>query len=127
MTRSQTLTFERHQWRIVPEQEIPNVEDGIGVAKLFLEHGGMLLSGPAGVGKSFILDYVIQYLEAACPGRRILTMAIRHAAAVLVGGKTVSHYIHKFKAKGGAPRRGTIVIIDEWSEVQLHTWSELIK
>jgi hypothetical protein len=77
------------------------------------------------VCKSFILDYVIQHLELQ--GKKILTMAIRHAAAVIIGGKTVSHYLHKFKAKGGAPRRGTIVVIDEWSEVQLHTWSELIK
>jgi hypothetical protein len=125
MTRSQQLTFDTHEWKIIPEQDIANVENGEGVANLFLEHGGMLLSGPAGVGKSFILDYVIQHLELQ--GKKVLTMAIRHAAAVLIGGKTVSHYLHKFKAKGGAPKRGTIVVIDEWSEVQLHTWSELIK
>ena len=52
MTRSQNLTFEKHQWRIVPEQDIENVDkDGKGVAELFLQHGGLLLSA-AGVGKS---------------------------------------------------------------------------
>jgi len=46
---------------------------------------------------------------------------------MLVGGKTISHYIHKYHAKGGAPASGTVVIVDEWSEVQLHTWTELAR
>jgi hypothetical protein len=54
-------------------------------------------------------------------------MAARHAAAMLVGGKTISHYVHKYHARGGAPAPGTVVIVDEWSEVQLHIWVELAR
>jgi hypothetical protein len=40
-------------------------------------------------------------------------------------GKTIAHYLHKYRGEGGAPKKGTIVIVDEWLEVQLHTWVEL--
>ena len=58
------------------------------------------------------------------PGKHI-AMALRHCTAMLMCGKTIAHYLHKYRRKGGAPKPGTIVIIDEWSEVQLHTWIEL--
>ena len=54
-------------------------------------------------------------------------MALRHAAAMIIGGRTIAHYLQRYRARRGAPPRGTIVIIDEWSEVHLHTWAELAK
>jgi len=44
---------------------------------------------------------------------------------MLVGGKTIQHYLCKYNKKGGAPKAGSIVVVDELSEVQLHTWAQL--
>jgi hypothetical protein len=52
-------------------------------------------------------------------------MALRHCTAMLVCGKTIQHYICKWRRNSPAP--GTILIIDEFSEVQLHTWIELAR
>ena len=52
-------------------------------------------------------------------------MALRHCAAMLVGGKTILHFLCLCARAGGAPRPGTIVVIDECSEIQLHTWAQL--
>ena len=57
-------------------------------------------------------------------GKRFAT-ALRHNTCKLICGKTIAHYLQKYRGKGGAPAPGTIVVIDEWSEVQLHTWAEL--
>jgi hypothetical protein len=46
---------------------------------------------------------------------------------MLIGGKTIQHYLCKYRSKGGAPAPGTIVVLDEMSEVQLHTWTELAR
>ena len=54
-------------------------------------------------------------------------MALRHCTSMLLCGKTISHYLHKYRRTGGAPKAGTIVILDELSEVQLHTWIELAR
>ena len=58
-------------------------------------------------------------LMQTIPGKH-LAMALRHCTAMLMCGKTIAHYLHKYRRRGGAPKAGTIVIIDEWSEVQLH-------
>ena len=52
-------------------------------------------------------------------------MALRHCAAALIAGKTIQHYINKYEKAGGSPRPDTIVLIDESSEIQLHTWAIL--
>jgi hypothetical protein len=44
---------------------------------------------------------------------------------MLVGGKTLQYYLCKCDGKGGAPKRGTIVAVDEISEVQGHTLQRL--
>jgi len=74
--------------------------------------------GPIGVRE------LMKALQETVPGKH-LAMALRHCTAMLMCGKTIAHYLHKYRGRGGAPKKGTIVIIDEWSEVQLHTWVEL--
>ena len=109
------------------EHNIHNVTDGVDIALLFKEHNGLLLTGPAGVGKSWVLRNVKAELQRLLPGTKVLSMALRHAAAMLINGKTIAHYLHVYKAAGGAPPPGTICIVDEWSEVQLHLWVELAR
>ena len=124
--RSMKFEYKPHVWDIHMEDDIPNATNGVEIAKLFHKNGGLLITGPAGVGKSYVLRKLrveLQKLEY----ERQLPMAVRHAAAMLVGGKTISHYVHKYHARGGAPAPGTVVIVDEWSEVQLHTWVELAR
>ena len=122
--RSQDIKFERHVWKILKELEVPNIE---ALVDAFLKHGGLMISGPAGTGKTLGMlgvHALTHALSKRVPGKH-LACALRHCAAMLMCGKTISHYLHKYRSKGGAPRPGTIVVIDEWSEVQLHTWVEL--
>jgi hypothetical protein len=117
--RQQKLTFTRHVWRRLDIEGNADVEQLVARVK---EHNGLLLTGPAGTGKSYTLGFLLQSL----PGRQ-LVMALRHCTAMLICGKTISYFLHKYRRNGGAPAPGTIVIIDEWSEVQLHTWMELAR
>ena len=119
--RSQTLIFIRPQWKTFEEWDVPDVD---ALANLVVEHNGLMLQGPGGVGKTVLLRKLMQVLQQSVPGKH-LAMALRHCTAMLMCGKTIAHYLHKYRLKGGAPKAGTIVIIDEWSEVQLHTWVEL--
>jgi len=41
---------------------------------------------------------------------------------MLVGGKTIQHYICKYAKKGGSPPPGSFVLFDESSEIQLQSW-----
>ena len=122
--RSQNLEFRPHTWRVLQEQEVP---DAVALANLVKEHGGLQLIGAAGTGKSTIVRKLVPELAKLFPGVKVLAMALRHCTAMLICGKTISHYLHKYRRKGGAPKAGTIVVIDEWSEVQLHTWVELAR
>ena len=124
VVRSQEVKFERHKWKTLKELEVPNID---ALVEAFLEKGGLMVSGPAGTGKTLGLlgvHSLMHALSKKVPGKH-LACALRHCAAMLMCGKTISHYLHKYRSKGGAPRPGTIVVIDEWSEVQLHTWVEL--
>jgi hypothetical protein len=112
------------QWEEYQEQEVPNVK---WLADKVLERGGCMITGPPGTGKTLGeigVRELMKCLQQTVPGKH-LSMALRHCTAMLMCGKTISHYLHKYRGRGGAPKKGTIVIIDEWSEVQLHTWVEL--
>ena len=122
--RSQSLEFRRHNWRVLGESD---VADAAALANLVKEHGGLQLIGAAGTGKSRTVRKLVPELAKLFPGVKVLAMALRHCTAMLICGKTISHYLHKYRRKGGAPKAGTIVVIDEWSEVQLHTWVELAR
>ena len=122
--RSQTLEFRMHEWVNLQEWDVP---DANFLADLVIKHGGLMLKGPAGTGKTkgvIGTRNLMTALMAKIPGKH-LAMALRHCTAMLMCGKTIAHYLHKYRRRGGAPKAGTIVIIDEWSEVQLHTWIEL--
>ncbi|NDD63714.1 MAG: AAA family ATPase [Acidobacteria bacterium] len=128
--RSQKLDFRKHVWRVEEEglkgkhADLTLMIDQI--VEWIVEHKGALLSGPAGVGKSTLLKALLGKLKEKIRGKQIV-MALRHCSAMLVQGKTIQHFLFKYRSKGGAPAPGSIVIIDEWSEVQLHTWAELAR
>ncbi|NDD65386.1 MAG: hypothetical protein EBZ36_15640, partial [Acidobacteria bacterium] len=132
--RAQKLTFEKHAWVEYREQDFYDeaAEERVktaglvqALAELFLQHGGLLLSGPAGVGKTFLMNALLKKLQELCPKDKQIISALRHCAAMLVGGKTIMHYLCKYRTAGGAPKRGSIVIVDECSEPQLPIWIEL--
>ena len=122
--RAHQIKLEQVYWEEFQEWEVPDVQF---LAKKVLEKGGCMITGPPGTGKTLGpigVRELMKSLQQTVPGKHLL-MALRHCTAMLMCGKTIAHYLHKFRAKGGAPKKGTIVIIDEWSEVQLHTWVEL--
>ena len=122
--RTQEISLEPPQWHEFEEWDIPDVDF---LAEKTLEFGGCMITGPPGTGKTrgpIGVRCLMQALQTKVPGKH-LAMALRHCTAMLMCGKTIAHYLHKYRSKGGAPKKGTIVIIDEWSEVQLHTWVEL--
>jgi len=120
--RAACTNFEKKPWRVIPEGC-----DYKELATVFKEHGGLMITGYAGTGKTYPLWQFLPELQKLFPGSKVLKMALRHAAAMLIGGKTIQHYLCKYRSKGGAPAPGTIVVLDEMSEVQLHTWTELAR
>ena len=58
---------------------------------VYLNEGG-LVTGPAGVGKSFVIRALKMLLEAK--GKPVRTCAYTHAATRLVGGDTIAHLLH---------------------------------
>jgi len=122
--REHKIELKQVQWEEYQEWEIPDVKY---LAQKIREKGGCQITGPPGTGKTLGpigVRELMKELQKTAPGKH-LSMALRHCTAMLMCGKTIAHYLHKFRAKGGAPKKGTIIIIDEWSEVQLHTWVEL--
>ena len=121
--RAQKLEFSKHRWTRYNEDAIEgNVAEF--VAKLVQERRGLLLTGPAGTGKSTLVGNFMPLLKDVFKAKQ-LAMALRHCTAMLVCGKTIQHYLCKWRRNSPAP--GTILIIDEFSEVQLHTWIELAR
>ena len=64
--RSQKIEFRNIEWRIMEEQQVVDVAH---LAALVKEHGGLLLSGPAGVGKSTKLSELMPLLSELMPGK----------------------------------------------------------
>jgi len=123
--RSQQLKFEKPDWIILEEEKFADWEEIFKcVVDLFQVQKGLLLAGYCGVGKSTFLKELMSRLSELMKGKHFAA-ALRHCTCKLICGKTIAHHLQRYRSKGGAPAPGTIVIIDEWSEVQLHTWSEL--
>ena len=120
---TQQIRLEKPVWKVVLEHELEDLVEGI--AQLWIQHKGFLLTGPAGVGKTYIIRRVMDRLEQLFPQEKQIVSALRHCAAMLVEGKTIQHYINKYKAKGGCPKADTRAMMDEISEIQLHTWAQL--
>ena len=97
----------------------------LSIVQKMVEHGGLLLTGPAGVGKTWLIHEILRLLKETSPDQKQIIAALRHCAAMLVGGKTIQHYLCKYRKNGGSPKPGTYVVLDECSEIQMHTWSLL--
>ena len=54
--------------------------------------GGLLLTAPAGTGKTWLARRVAKHLTAA--GHKVCCMAPTHVAARLCGGRTIAHVKH---------------------------------
>ena len=92
--RSQTLEFRTHVWVNLQEWDVP---DASFLADLVVKHGGLMLRGPRGTGKTKGLigarNLMIALMDKI-PGKH-LAMALRHCTAMLMCGKTIAHYLHK--------------------------------
>ena len=51
-----------------------------------------MITGYAGTGKTWPLEHIRPILAELLPGKQ-LVMALRHAAAMIAGGKTIQHYL----------------------------------
>ena len=70
------------------------------------EHGGLMVTGYAGTGKTYPVWHFLLKLQELFPDSKIIKMALRHAAGMLLGGHTIARYLCKYRSKGIAP--GTI-------------------
>ena len=102
--RSQSIDFKKPVWLKILERDVPDRLQLLEllVAKI-LERKGLLLSGAAGTGKSFLLRMLMKVLSERVPGKHLAT-ALRHNTTMLICGKTIAHYLHKYISRGGAPR-----------------------
>ena len=90
------------------------------VARVLIKIEGGLVTGPPGVGKSFLIRRLQALLKAR--GHKFETCAYTHAAARLVGGKTVAHLLHYDKKLHDA-----WVIIDEVSLLPIDTLGQIAR
>ena len=90
------------------------------LAQLIVANGGAVLTGAAGVGKTMLLKEIKQAILEQDPDAHIVTMALRHVAARLAQGCTISHALRKFSKLQNA-----WIIGDECSEVPLSMLGEI--
>jgi hypothetical protein len=98
LTKRQPMTFEKPKWVRLMENDLKNLAGDL--VDRFLEHKGLLLTGPAGVGKTYLVHELLYQLRQRFPEQKQIICALRHCAAMLVGGKTIQHYICKYKGRG---------------------------
>ena len=67
------------------------------LARLAVENGGACIIGPAGVGKTHLINMIRGDIETQDPNANIVTMAFTHRAARIAGGSTVTYCLHKFR------------------------------
>ena len=60
-----------------------------------MQNGGALLTGPAGVGKTVLVNMVKDLILAEDENAQIVVAALTHVAARLVQGSTIAHILHK--------------------------------
>lgn len=84
-----------------------------------MDHGGALLIGAGGVGKTYTAKCVIGLLRDL--GHAVEVVAFTHLAAQNIGGKTIHALLHACPASQG------VVVVDEGSFVPVTLWGELAK
>ena len=65
------------------------------VAQHIVQNGGAILTGPAGVGATALVNMVKDLILAEDENAQIVVAALTHIAARLVQGSTVAHILHK--------------------------------
>ena len=112
VSRNLEFTYRQPQWKTL------NIEEARQMA---LAGESLLVCGLAGVGKShFIRDLVAELEEK---GRRVVTIAKTHNAALVAGGDTADHFAWKHIREGGT---GTDVIwVDEVSMLDIQLLQDL--
>ena len=105
---------ERHTWR-----HERNHLDPDALAKLILENGGTMITGPPGVGKTHLMRRVVRILTLK--GLEVFVISYTHSASRLVGGDTILHKLHSCRR----PRKDTWIIIDEASQVHTNLWASI--
>ena len=65
------------------------------VAQHIVQNGGAMLTGPAGVGKTVLVNMVKDLIIAEDENAQIVVAALTHDAARLVQGSTIAHLLHK--------------------------------
>lgn len=69
--------------------------------------------GPPGVGKSYVLQKVREFLEEK--GDNVVCLAPTHAAARLIDGDTVHHYVGRHVMQGAKVKANSWILLDEIS------------
>ena len=120
----QEANFDPVDWKHFTD---PTLEEMI---QILMERHGALVTGPAGVGKTWTMRQVLKRLKRMMKkeGRQLINLncAIRHAAARLIGGSTIAHLLNKYRRQGGPKfAKDCVILIDEASEIPLSMWTEL--
>ena len=90
------------------------------VARVLIALEGGLVTGPPGVGKSYLTKKLQALLKTR--GEKFKTCAYTHAVARLVGGKTVAHLLQFDKML-----HGQWVLIDEISLMPIDTLGQIAR
>jgi hypothetical protein len=89
------------------------------VAQAVVDHGGALLVGAGGTGKTYTARSVIGILRDL--GYSVEVVAFTHLAAQNIGGKTIHAFLH------ACPTFKGVIVVDEASFVPVTLWGELAK
>ena len=77
---------------LAASSSVPLSDASFNIIERILDNEGGLVLGPAGTGKSTILNALKVVLNAG--GHKVKVCSYTHAACRLVGGETVAHLLH---------------------------------
>jgi len=117
---------EHDDWMTAPITSSNAVADAVAL----LKHGGMLITGFAGTGKTYLAKKIAEQFEGA-----VLRMAPTNKAALNIGGRTIHKELKidmsgKFNLKGLRKlyaRQRILIFIDEGSMVGSDLWRKLVE
>ncbi len=97
------------------------------IREALVQNGGLLLEGPPGAGKSYVIDHVVATTTAEHGENSCMILAPTHTAANNVRGKTIDGSLfvtgdgrireHELRKLRGAIK---LIVVDEVSMVDLH-------